>query len=32
MKYGSSIWRSTEKSEWILLEKGLTFLKNIFKA
>ncbi len=28
----ASIWRSTEKSEWILLEKGLTFLKKMFKA
>jgi D-psicose/D-tagatose/L-ribulose 3-epimerase len=27
----ASIWRSTEKSEWILLEKGLTFLKKMFK-
>ena len=28
----ASIWRSTEKSEWVLLEKGLNFLKKIFKA
>lgn len=28
----ASIWRSTEESEWILLEKGLSFLKKMFKA
>ncbi len=28
----ASIWRSTEKSDWILLEKGLAFLKKMFKA
>jgi len=27
----ASIWRSTEKSDWILLEKGLAFLKSFFK-
>ncbi len=26
----ASIWRETEKSAWILAEKGLTFLKGIF--
>jgi D-psicose/D-tagatose/L-ribulose 3-epimerase len=28
----ASIWRSTEESEWVLLEKGLKFLKKLFKA
>jgi len=28
----ASIWRSTEDSEWVLLEKGLAFLKKMFKA
>ena len=28
----ASIWRATEKSEWILAEKGLSFLKQMFKT
>jgi D-psicose/D-tagatose/L-ribulose 3-epimerase len=28
----ASIWRSTEENEWVLLEKGLKFLKKLFKA
>jgi D-psicose/D-tagatose/L-ribulose 3-epimerase len=27
----ASIWRSTEENEWVLLEKGLAFLKKLFK-
>lgn len=27
----ASIWRATEESEWILAEKGLAFLKELFK-
>jgi D-psicose/D-tagatose/L-ribulose 3-epimerase len=27
----ASIWRSTEENEWVLLEKGLKYLKKLFK-